>query len=275
MVNYGWNLAGSQLISYLNSNVDTLTISLRFGAAPLGLYNRGFQLLMKPLGQMRGPTNNIAVPVLSRLQHDIVRSNSYVVRGQLAFGYTLVPVMAVAFAGATPIVSVFLGAQWSAAAPVVAALAVAGSFETLAYVGSWVYQARGLTPHLLRYSLISLSIKIICVLTGSLFGVTGVAVGYAVAPGLAWPLSIWWLSRLTDLPVRRLWAGAGRIVACAVPAALLGRVSVELTSSLPAIVQLVAASLTVLAGYLLALTIRPIRNDVFAVLAVARKAIHR
>jgi O-antigen/teichoic acid export membrane protein len=275
MIHYGWNLAGSQLVGYLSSNVDTLTISFRFGATQLGLYNRGFQLLMKPLGQMRGPTNGIAVPILSRLHADPERSNSYVVRGQLLLGYVVVPVMALTFAAAVPIVRIFLGPDWSAVAPVIAALAAAGTFETLAYVGSWVYQARGLTPQLLRFTVVTLMIKVVCVLVGSNYGVTGVAIGYAVAPALAWPLSIWWLSRLTPLPRTKLWAGAGRVLCCAVPAALAGRLVVDQLSSTSAIVQLLFGAATVAAVYLLALTVRPIRRDVAAVLAVAGKAVHR
>ncbi|GAB3920786.1 lipopolysaccharide biosynthesis protein [Microlunatus endophyticus] len=274
MIHYGWNLAASQLVAYMNSNVDTLTVSFRFGAAPLGIYSRGFQLLMRPLGQLRGPTNNIAVPVLSRLRADPNRANGYVVKGQVIFGYTLVPGMALVFAAATPIVMIFLGRQWGQTGPIVAALACAGAFETLAYVGSWVYQARGLTPQLFRYSLMSLAIKIVCVVGGSQFGLLGVAVGYAIAPGLAWPLSLWWLGRLTDLPKRQLWLGAGRILACAVPAALVGRLMVDLlhTSSL---VQALAAAAAVGVVYAAALLVKPIRRDVSEVFAVARKALAR
>jgi PST family polysaccharide transporter len=275
MINFGWNLAGSQLIGYLSSNIDTLIISLRFDAASLGLYNRAFQLVMRSLGQLRGPTNSIAVPVLARLQQDTPRSNDYVRRGQLALGYLFVPLLALAFAGAAPIVRILLGPAWSAAAPLIAALAAAGAFETLAYVGYWVYQARGLTHHLLRYSLLSLAIKISCVLTGSMFGLVGVAIGYAVAPALAWPLSVLWLSRLTDLDPKRLWAGAGRIIGCAVLAAGAGRLLADRLSAASAVVELLAAAAGVLGVYLMALLIPPIRRDVHSVLDIGRKALHR
>jgi len=276
MIHYGWNLAASQLVGYLNSNVDTFVISLRFSAASLGLYNRGFQLLMRPLNQMRGPTNNVAVPVLSRVQDDEERSNRFVVQGQIALGYTMVPILVVAFAGALPVVNLFLGHRWEATAPIIAALAVAGTFETLAYVGSWVYQARALTPHLLRYTLVSLGVKATCVLVGSHFGIAGVAIGYATAPALCWPLSLWWLSRITPYPLRQLWQGAGRILACAIPAAVIGRMTVSwLGSSWPSIAQIVAATFAVVATYAVACLVRPIRRDFRVVLGLARKAISR
>jgi PST family polysaccharide transporter len=274
MIHYGWNLAASQLVTYLNSNVDTLTVSFRFGAAPLGIYSRGFQLLMRPLGQLRGPTNNVAVPVLSRLGSDLARARSYVIKGQLIFGYTLVPAMALVFAAASPIVMIFLGHQWIQAGPILAALACAGAFETLAYVGSWVYQARGLTPQLFRYSLLSLAIKVICVVGGSQFGLLGVAIGYAVAPGLAWPLSLWWLGRITDLPKRELWIGAARILACAVPAAIAGRLVVGVLHA-NSVVQLVVAAGVVALVYAAASLVGRVRKDISLVLGVARKALGR
>ena len=41
LLGFGFALAGSSLIGYLGGHVDSLVIGLRFGATPLGLYNRG------------------------------------------------------------------------------------------------------------------------------------------------------------------------------------------------------------------------------------------
>lgn len=276
MIQYGWNLAASQLVGYLNSNVDTLTVGVRFSPATLGLYSRGFQLLMKPLGQMRAPTSGVAVPILARLQDDRERCRRYVVLGQRMFGYTLIPVLAVVFAAAHPIVAIFLGHQWMSVAPIIAALACAGAFETLAYVGSWVYQARGLTPQLLRYSLVSLAIKVVCVVGGSQFGIVGVAIGYAMAPGLSWPLSLWRLGRLTsDVPTKQLWIGGARILGCAAAAGAAGRLVSDFTMHGHPLLQLVATAFAAALTYLLAFAVPAIRHDLRSVIMTAAKAVCR
>jgi O-antigen/teichoic acid export membrane protein len=275
LLTFGWHLAGSQLLGYLGNNVDSLTIGYRFGATPLGLYNRAFQLLMTPLGQLRQPTTTVALPVLSRLRPDVEGTNRYVQRGQLGLGLTLVAGLGLVVGAAGPVTAIFLGRQWLNVEPIMRLLAVAGMFQTLAYVGYWVYLAHGLTKQLLQYTVITVSIKVTCIVLGSHWGLIGVAWGYAIAPALAWPLSFWWLSRSSTINVRGLFAGAGRIlvVAGAVALASYG-VCVGVASHGPWL-QLVLAILAAGAAYALLLLLPVFRRDVQGVLEVARKGVAR
>ena len=216
LLRFGWHLVGSQVIGYIGNNTDTLVIGTRFGPTSLGLYNRGYQLLMPPISQALAPVTNVALPILSRLHDDRPRYDRFVMRGQIVLGFTLVAGLG-AVAGATgPIVDVLLGDRWHAVTPVLRLMAVAGALQTLSFVGYWVYISRGLTADLRRYTLVSTALRITCILVGSIWGVVGVAAGFALAPTLAWPLSLWWLSRRTQLPVRALLKGAARIIVLAV-----------------------------------------------------------
>ena len=276
IVKFGHGMMASQLVGYLNSSVDTYTIALTMGPDQLGVYNRGFQLLMRPLNQLRAPSTTVALPVLSRLNNDPERAGRYIVSGQLAMGYPLVGMLAFAAGAAVPLVDLFLGSGWGDVAPVFALLAIAGAFQTLSYVGNWVYLARALTGQLFWYSLVSLTIKIVCVVVGSRWGIVGVAAGYAIAPAIAWPISLWWLSRLTPLPVRDLTFGALRITASATVAGLSCLLVVSLLSALPLLVEILAGALTVALVYLLAAVVfRPIRSDLREVLLIGRKALKR
>jgi PST family polysaccharide transporter len=191
-------------------------------------------------------------------------------------GYPLVGMLAFAAGAAVPLVDLFLGSGWGDVAPVFALLAIAGAFQTLSYVGNWVYLARALTGQLFWYSLVSLTIKIVCVVVGSRWGIVGVAAGYAIAPAIAWPISLWWLSRLTPLPVRDLTFGALRITAAATVAGLSCLLVVSLLSALPLLVEILAGALTVALVYLLAaVVVRPIRSDLREVLLIGRKALKR
>lgn len=273
---FGWNLMGTQLVGYTSNNLDTLTIGLRFGADSLGVYNRAFQLLMRPLNQLRIPTTSVAMPVLARLQHDIARSNGYVLRGQVAFGYTIVPGLALAAGASVPLVALFLGGQWAQVAPIVSLLAIAGICQTLSYVGYWVYISRGLTGHLFRYTCLTFVLQLICILIGSTWGVVGVAGGYAAAAVLEWPLSLWWLSRRTPLPAKGLWLGALRILACAIPAGLLAFGVTLVTSELPSFLSALCALLAGAALYGAAIWLVPVvRKDVAGVTDIVRRTIRR
>lgn len=212
MIRFGWNIVGTGILTYLGNQIDTIMVAARLGTSPLGLYNRAFQLVMTPLSQVRSPLSNVAIPVLSRVQEDQGRFGKFITSGQVALGYSLgIPLMLVAGL-AEPVTGIMLGAQWSEAVPIMRLLAITGTLTTLSFVGYWVYISRGLGKQLFQYSIVSLTIRVCCVVTGSFFGLVGVAAGVAIAPAIAWPISLLWLSKVTVIPVRALITGALRII---------------------------------------------------------------
>lgn len=274
LLRFGWHMVGIELIGYAGRNADTLLIGTRSGAAALGLYNRAYQLLMAPLGQVRAPTTQVALPVLSRVQDDELRWAAYVRRGQLALGYTLVAGLGVVVGAAEPITAVFLGDRWDGVAPVLRFMAVGGICQTLAFVGYWVYLSRGLTPALIRYSLFETAVRLACIVVGSGWGVVGVAAGFALAPALTWPVSLWWLSRLAPVPLRPLVAGALRVLLLTSVVAGCSWAAVDRLSAGPAPLALAAAVVAGAAGYAALVAVaRPFRRDLLAVVGAVRQGL--
>jgi O-antigen/teichoic acid export membrane protein len=270
---FGSGITGVSVVYYLGNNVDSLSLGLFAGPAALGLYNRGFQLLMGPLNQLRSPATTVAVPVLARLQGDRPRTDEYLRRSQLALGFTLVPAMAVVAGAARPIVDLMLGSRWHAVAPVLALLAVAGSAQTLALVVNWVYLSRGLSGSLLRYTVVSVVLNVVCVGAGVRGGVVGVATGYTVAALLEWPLSLWWVSRVTAVAHRTLLRGAIRILTCGAFAGGACFVATELTSALPPVLRILAGAAAGAATYGIAALVPSIRADLSGVVSWGRQMV--
>jgi PST family polysaccharide transporter len=251
-------------------------LGLRVGAASLGLYNRSYQLIMTPLGQIRGPLNTVAVPVLSRLQDRDEQFGDFVAKGQTALGYTLVAGLAFVAGASDTLVAILLGPQWEAASGVMALLAIAGGVTTLSSVGYWVYVTKGLVDHLLTYTFISTGIRVTCIVVGSSFGLLGVAAGMAVAAMIAWPLSFWWLSRRAAIPVRRLWTGGVRVLVFSGLILVACRGVAVSTSQLSVWSQLALEMLAAAAVYLLLTLLVPaFRRDVTGVLTSVRHALRR
>lgn len=250
LITFGWNLVAANLVQYAARQVDTVVVALRFGTAPLGLYNRAFQLVTTPLGQVRGPLQSIALPVLSRVQADQARFANYVCAAQLALGYLIGIPLGILAGLADPVVAIMLGEPWKEAAPLLRMFAIAGILTTLAYVGYWVYLARGLGGALLRYTMVTACIKIVCIVAGSCFGLLGVAIAFAVHPAIAWPISIAWLSRITTMPTARLYLGAMRVLVVA----LLAGLAAWATAAVLAAGPWVSTGSGVLAGLLAAST---------------------
>lgn len=270
LLTFGGKLLGSQLVGYAASNVDTFVVGLTLGPGPLGLYNRGFQLLMRPLGQIRAPSTTVALPVLARLLDTPARFDAMLVRGQQVLALPVALVLAVVAGAADDVVAVFLGPGWQEVTPLLQCFAVAGACQTLAYVGYWTYLARGLSGDLFAYSTVTAGLKIACVLAGVPWGVTGIAVGFAVAAVLEWPLSFWWLSRVTSYPARQLTLGGLRIVAQAVPAGTAAWLASSVADGAAGLALAVAAGLSVWA---LSLTVPVLRRDTAGLISVGRHVI--
>lgn len=266
---FGVYLLGSQIVGYAANNVDTWILGIRFGASTLGYYNRAYQLLMTPMAQVRTPSTTVALPVLSKLSDDQPRFERYIRQGQLALTLPVGVAMGMIAGSASAIIPVVLTSAWMPSVPYLRLFAVAVVFETLAYVGYWIYLARNLTHILFRYSFVSALLKTACLVIGSHWGPLGLAIGYAVSPMLEWPISFWWLGRHTRIPQRALYGNAFRVVAQAV---LVGGASFAATTasaSLAPAANLALGLLAGLAAYALLIALIPaFRHDLAQVRAI-------
>lgn len=260
-INFGWNIVATNMLVYAAHQVDTVLVNAKFGTGALGLYNRAFQLVMTPLNQARGPLNGIAQPVFARVQEDRVRFNRYVVAGQLALGYAFGIPLSILIVLAEPLVSVMLGESWLGAAPILQCFAVAAFLSNLSMIGYWVYVSRGLVAQLFRFTLLSLTIKVICIVIGAQFGLVGVAIGFAASPAIAWPISLWWLSRVTPVPVRSLYLGALRIALLGLTAAGGAWTATTFAPELSAFLLLLLGTIAALVAVAIALLLPWYRRD--------------
>ncbi|PUB27773.1 PST family polysaccharide transporter [Promicromonospora sp. AC04] len=201
-VSYGVHQLGAQLLTYVSMNADAVVVGARFGAAPAGLYDRAFRMMMLPVRQLQFPITRVAMPVLSRLQDDAENFGRFVVRGQTILLNLLAPVMMLGAAVAGPVVEVVLGSRWLEMAPLFAVLALGGVFQAASFTSGWVFQATGTMRAQFRFALWSRPLVVVAVVVGSIWGVMGVAVAYGVASALLWPISLWLAGRATDLAAR-------------------------------------------------------------------------
>jgi PST family polysaccharide transporter len=270
-IRFGWNMVATQLVTYVGSNIDSVVIGVRFGAAPLGIYNRAFQLAMNTASQLRAPITNVAVPILSRLQSAGARYWDFVRVGQVGLGYTIVAVLGFVIGAAVPVTDLLLGPRWAEAAPVLSLLAVAAVFQTLNSASYWVYVSKGITGVLFRYNLVSVSIKIACILIGSQWGMIGVAVGYAIAPALSWPISLIWISRAIEgVPARTLAWGIVRMALLAGWGAAMAFGAGTLAEPLDVWAQVLVAALATVAAYAIAALLPVVRRDLGELRTVLR-----
>jgi PST family polysaccharide transporter len=124
MLRFGGHMTAFNLVWFLCSSVDLVLIGKIFGAAPLGLYRQGFQLVLAPINQFRQPIQTVGESALSRLQGDPERYRRYYRKFLGMLSLVTMPLVAFLIVYADELVLVALGHKWVAATPIFRIMAI-------------------------------------------------------------------------------------------------------------------------------------------------------
>jgi O-antigen/teichoic acid export membrane protein len=137
-------LAGSGLLDYFASSIDTLAVGPTLGAAAFGAYSRATTLVALPLEHVSVSFNTAIRSGLNRATtatEDLARR----LLGAVGVGALLVvPGAALLAVGGPPLVTLFLGDQWVATAEVLPVVAVATALALLSNTWNTALESRGL-----------------------------------------------------------------------------------------------------------------------------------
>ena len=251
---YSSGLVGFNTLTYWSRNVDTLLLGGAVSSTQLGLYNRGFNLMMVPVQQMTYVVGRVLFPSLARLREEPRRMGQAWLRGLEAAGTLAMPITVTFAATAPALVAVLYGPRWSGTAPVLQLLALSAVPQIMTGSGGAVYRALGITGLLFRVGVASTTLSVLAIVIGLRWGVTGVAGALLVSAWVALPIALLPLVRALRLQPAELLAATVGILAPSA-AAGLGELAVRLTvpndstSATVLIAQLAAGA----AAYLLVL----------------------
>lgn len=273
LLRYGANTVGAQLISVTGRNFDYIVIGYRFGTEVTGLYSRAFELVINTLNQINAPSTKVAVPILSRLQHDEHLHTRYLLFGQRALLFVIVPILGIGFALAAPLVEIALGPRWSGVVPFVYALAiVAAADRILGYATWWFALSKGRTDVTLKVTVVRSVVVVSGILAGSAWGPLGVAWGYALGAIVGWLADLYMYRKLAGAPSGRLLANAALVVSMNVLPIALARLSSSALIESGAALQFgVGILVYALSWSVLVLSIPPFRKASMEFVGLARR----
>jgi O-antigen/teichoic acid export membrane protein len=271
LISFGGNIAVSYMIYNLNRSADGALIGWYWGAGPLGLYSRAYNLLMLPLRQLGTPARSVAVPALSRIQDDPERFARYYLRAINLIVWISTPIFGFLFVAAEPVIVTMLGAKWREAAPVFRILAVSALGQLLLDSTIWLFVCRGQSGRFLKLLLIISPIIVGSFLIGLPFGIKGVALsGSLVLVGI-FPWILKFTFQGTQLTVRRL----GEAILCPIALCFGGVISAEIALRLigpkGAGPQLLVTALGFAAAYLLSALIPRVQREIVLFKDVAKE----
>jgi O-antigen/teichoic acid export membrane protein len=264
LVSFGGHVAASYFVSNINRNTDNVLIGWYWGATPLGLYSRAYNLLMLPLRQLSIPAASVAVPAFSRLQDDPERFARYYLRAISLMAWVGTSVLGFLFVAAGPVIVLALGHKWLEAAPVFQILVVGSLGQLLLDSTVWLLISRGQSARLFKLLLIMSPIIVGSYAIGLPFGIKGVALSgsLALVGTLPWILRV--AFRGTALTLGRLGQALLYPVLTCLGGVATGELTLRALAPQTTFSQLAVSALGFGAAYALAALIPPIRREVMS-----------
>lgn len=187
-VNFGASTTATQVVNYVSSNVDSVAIGRFLGAAPLGIYNRAFQIFMLPLQQIASPLTRAVLPVLSRKAGEVDFAR-YLYRLQIGLVYSVVGLLIVLVGVGDSLVIIVLGDSWRASGPVLRILAIGGIFQALGYLYYWICLATARMRELLLCEVVGRAALVVLVVGATPLGIQWTAAAYSFGLFLIWAIT--------------------------------------------------------------------------------------
>ncbi len=271
LVSFGGNVAASYFVITINRSIDNVLVGWYWGAGPLGLYSRAYNLLMLPVRQLSAPAGSVAVPAFSRLQVDQERFARYFVRAINLLGWLAAPIFGFLFVTAMPVIVILLGDRWRGAAPVFQILAISAMAQLLLESSIWVFVSRGRSKELLKLLLIISPVIVASFAIGLPFGIKGVALCGSVALLATLPYVLKRAFVGTVLSLRAAGKALLYPLSIAFAGVLLAELSLRLLRPHSNVMQLCTAALAFVAAYGLSMLVPAVRNEIRTLRSLAQE----
>jgi len=261
LLTLGGNVAASYLITNVTANADNILIGWYWGAAPLGLYSRAYNLLTLPVRQLNVPIGGVAFPTLSRIQSEPERFARYYLRFIRLTMWAGAPIFGFVFVAAGPVIIIVLGKQWWDAAPIFQILAISAPAQLVFESIMWILISRGQSARLLRLMSIVAPLMVGSFAIGLPFGAKGVAWAGSLTLLFAMPWMLRFAFRGTGLTLRSFWQAVWIPITLCMISVCAAEVVHHWIKPQRVFLQLSLVALVFTATYALSTAIRPIRQD--------------
>ena len=208
----GLDFTGASLLAMIANNLDVFIIGRRFGAAPLGMYNRATQLLTVPLGQVMGPLTSVIVPLLNRAKLEGRGITEVLLRTQSILATFSIWLLSALVVSADNLLPLVLGPEWDGVAPLFMILAAGGVGSVLYQIVWWAFLVEIPSRQLLVFQTFYKSLSALIILSGGMGNLSTTAAAVALANVLGWPLGLYWLHKRASFNSRVLFLHGIRII---------------------------------------------------------------
>jgi O-antigen/teichoic acid export membrane protein len=258
---FGGNVAASYVITNVATNADNVLIGWYWGAAPLGLYSRAYNLLTLPVRQLNIPIGSVAFPTLSRIQNEPERFARYYLQAIKLVMWPGAAIFGFLFVAARPVIIIALGKQWLQAAPIFQILAISAMAQLVFESIMWILISRGQSARLLKLMAVVAPIMVCSFAIGLPFGAKGVAWGGSLTLAFAIPWMLRYAFHGTALTLRSFGQAVWVPITLCLVSVCAAEVVCRLVAPQNPLWHLLLVALVFAVTYALSIAIRPVRQD--------------
>ena len=201
LLRFGGQLTSFNLISYCSSYFDNIAVGFISGPIALGLFDRSFSLVLRPLSSITAPISKVAVPLLSATRRDTyLYKSSYLtmLSGLLFIGSPILLVLALF---PHEIIGLLLGRRWAPMSTMFSAISIAALFTPFSGSSYWLFASQNRASEQIRVGLFSSGMVLLALVVAIHWGPNGIAIAYALFAPVVHGSYSWIAGRVG--PVRR------------------------------------------------------------------------
>ncbi len=194
LLRFGISVTGVNIAAAISRSIDQVLVGWLWGANILGLYERAAKLLLTPLNNINAPLYAVAMPGLSRIDHQAERYRRAFCEILEKLAMIVVPMALFVAAAADWVVRILLGPQWQAAVPLAICFAIVGAYQPLIQATGLLYLTQSRSREMMRAAMIDTALCVLAVIAGLPFGATMVAISLALVGAVLRTPAAFWLS---------------------------------------------------------------------------------
>jgi len=205
MVRFGGTVTLNGFVVYVAYNTEKILLGRFWGAAPLGIYTRAYQLATLPVQQLIGAVHMVAFSALSRMQGEVQRLHRAYLKSLSLIVSLTIPVVISTALFSDEVVLLVLGRKWMEVAVVLRLLSPTVLVFALINPFSWFLRATGRVGRSLNIAFLICPVVVLGILAGLHRGPAGVAVGYSAAMVLLFVPVVAWAIYRTGITAGDYW----------------------------------------------------------------------
>lgn len=201
LFSYGINIIGLNILNFFNLRADDMLIGYFLGPIALGYYSVAYRLLLIMIKLLTNVTNQVALPMFSRMQDDpdrLRRSFYKVTQYTSLIAFPTFIAMAIL---APEFVNVLFGEAWMPSVPVMRILAFSGILQSVYQFNGTILLSTGKPAWRLGLQGLDVVCNIAAFLCLVNWGIVAVATGFVVGGYVRSPLSLLLVKKIIHIDV--------------------------------------------------------------------------